>query len=184
MRKIIVSVIFLLGNVALALGLTEDVMGTTGIITNGVYEKDLSPKAQRLYKNCIDGNTAAIISSCDELSKMFSRGNGVPESYDASDIFAKIAFEKTWKNCENGDIKSCDSWLRRCGDSLCSLNGSYSSEIIYAEEKTCRGGMPHDCFSLGQRYENNHEYKKAIEFYSIGCDYTHEESCKRLKNLQ
>lgn len=206
MKKIILSVTLICNSMLLAndevkqigLGLalsfvTNTIDDAIGIIGQGVFEKDLSPRAQRLYKDCKSDNTSAI-SSCDELSIMFSQQNGVPcDKYDVDDHlincddisakFSKIALEKTWKNCKSEDIKSCDNWLERYDD--LRLNSSqYSSNISYAKEKACRGGMPKHCHSLGQSYENDSAYKKAIEFYSIGCDYVHEESCERLQNLQ
>lgn len=155
-------------------------------IASGLHKEDLSPKAQRLYSECNEGGTSAnAISSCDQLATMLYNGEGTPSNSEVSNKIKKIAFEKTITNCDNGDIKSCDDAINR-HSKWYYIDGPspYRSKIISMAEKACRGGMPKYCHSLGEVYEDDHNYKKAIEFYSIGCDYTDNESCERLKVLR
>jgi len=59
----------------------------------------------------------------------------------------------------------------------------YSKELVNQKELHCSSKTPRECYSLALLYDRNgslYNPKKAIRFYTKGCDYNHPESCDTL----
>ncbi len=173
----------------LAIGIVGSILNSA---TNGGLTKwdlyvnvnDLSPKEQKLYKDCKENKTATSTSSCEELANEWQYGSDWHlEAYKKLD---QMLDDRYYEDCEkNNNIKACDKWLNyENNNRQVYMRKHNKNKEINALEKACRVGMPKHCNSLGQIYENDKNYKKAIEFYKIGCDYANESSCSSLKNIE
>lgn len=182
----------------LAVGIVGSILNsaTNGGLTKwdlSVNVNELSPKEQKLYKDCKKNKTATSTLSCEELASEWQYGLNrygfidLDWHFKAYEKLVQMLDDRYYEDCEkNNNIKACDKWLNyENNNRQVDMRKQHNkNKEINALEKACTAGMPKHCQTLGQIYENDKNYKKAIEFYKIGCDYANESSCSSLKNIE
>lgn len=199
MKQIAMGIILLAG--LLSQGCLDDRIKETKdtiteLVSGGIDESKISPKARRLKKACESGDT----KSCFEIRSI------LPDR-DTECEYDKLGVKNAVLACENGNIEECNTAARyikwpSCDNELIldeyyddkhkDYSKFYGVNILSIYEKACLGGMEEECSYMGEYYEADEEYDQAIKYYRIGCNIVHsdydsgyvQECCSKLEALQ